>query len=444
MTATLPISLFEHLRDHLDAEVPVIQCSKATLVHVSHVLEDLVLRHAIPAIIFTGFQESSHWREETQRYRALADVAYQVCIFAGGQLPPESSARELHVTLTGDDPLRQEWFLGIFSERFAVILCGQDRLEATDDEARREFDTIWTFAPTVINQVLDLLEGVVTQYRPDRLELMQAARAKVPHVMTDPILMTELTRELLRYEETLNQRVYRSSKVLEQQLQWRERLTETLVHDLRTPLDGLTQTLSFVRQYDDLDRQTVDEMLDMAALSVRNLSNLVQVILDTNRLETDQLSLQIAPIHPQQLFEQALSSTLPLIQLDKIDFEQTIDPSLRMLFCDGDLIVRVLQNLLSNAIRFTPSGGRIRLDAALVKPGWAQFRVRDTGVGIASEALPYIFERYYRGNIHDRRSNGIGLYFCRLAVEAHGGTIRADSQVGVGTTITLIVPLRAH
>jgi signal transduction histidine kinase len=115
-----------------------------------------------------------------------------------------------------------------------------------------------------------------------------------------------------------------------------------------------------------------------------------------------------------------------------------------MLFCDGDLIVRVLQNLLSNAIRFTPSGGRIRLDAALVKPGWAQFRVRDTGVGIASEALPYIFERYYRGNIHDRRSNGIGLYFCRLAVEAHGGTIRADSQVGVGTTITLIVPLRAH
>ncbi|NJO84350.1 MAG: hypothetical protein HC828_17270 [Blastochloris sp.] len=96
------------MRHELGTRLPVVRCTKATLVHLSHTLEDLVLRHNIPALLFTGFQESSHWREETRRYRALVDVAQQVCIFAGGALPPESNAKELHITLHGDDPLRQD------------------------------------------------------------------------------------------------------------------------------------------------------------------------------------------------------------------------------------------------------------------------------------------------------------------------------------------------
>lgn len=441
-SSSIPISLFDLLRHRLGSSVQLIRCTKATLVHFSHTLEDLVLRHELPAIIFTGFQESSHWREETARYRALADVVQQVCVFAGGRLPPESSARELHVTLSGDDPLRQEWFLGIFSERFTAILCGQDRQIPFEEEATREFDTIWSFAPPVIVEVLDLLEQVVAQYRPERLALLQAARRQIPQAGSDPVLVTELTGELLRYEETLNQRLQRSSKVLAQQLAWREQLTETLVHDLRTPLEGVNQTITFLRQYDDLDQQTIAEMLDMAALSVNNLSAMVQLILDTNRLETNQFSLQHTPIVPHQLIERALTTMQPLLRLAQLEFQRTVDPQIRVIVCDNDLIVRVLQNLIGNAVRFTAAGGRVALEISEAKPGVAQIRVRDTGIGIAPEALPHIFERYYRTSSGERRTGGIGLYFCRLAIEAHGGHIRADSQLGVGTTITFTLPLR--
>jgi signal transduction histidine kinase len=437
----LPVSLFDLLRHRLGASVPVIPCSKATLVHFSHTLEDLVLRHELPAIVFTGFQESSHWRQETARYRALAEVAQQVCIFAGGTLPPESSARQLHVTLRGDDPLRQEWFLGIFSERFTAMLCGQDRLEAHDEEATREFDTIWSLEPAVIAEVLDLLEQVVAHYRPDRLALLQRARQNVVQISPDPALVTELSSELLRYEATLNRRLYRAGKALAQQLEWRERLTETLVHDLRTPLDAVNQTIAFVRRERDLDRATLEEMLDMAAVSIANLSTLVQIIMDTNRLEANQLSLHFVPTTPNRLIERALETTRPLLRLANLTFHMEVDPQVRVLVVDGDVLSRVLQNLISNAVRFTASGGTISLALTAPKPGWIQIRLRDTGIGIAPDVLPHIFERYYRKN-SDQLGGGIGLYFCRLAVEAHGGQIRADSQLGVGTTFTITLPSR--
>ncbi len=438
----IPLSLFDLLHHRLGSSVQLIRCTKATLVHFSHSLEDLVLRHQLAAIIFTGFQESSHWAQETARYRALADVVQQICIFAGGSLPPESNVRELHVTLSGDDPLRQEWFLGIFSERFTAILCGQDRLIPFEDEALREFDTIWSFTPAVINEVLDLLEHVVAQYRPDRVELLRAARQKIPHIAPDPVLVTELTGELLRYEETLNQRLQRSSRALEQQLAWHEQLTEALVHDLRTPLEGVNQTIAFLREYTDLDPATIAEMLDMAALSVNNLSGLVQLILDANRLETNQFSLQYAPIAPQQLIDRALRAVQPLLNLAQLQFISKIDAQIRAVVCDGDLMVRVLQNLLGNAIRFTAAGGQVTLEMSETKPGWVQIRLLDTGIGIAPEAIAKIFERYYFTGSGERRSGGIGLYFCRLAVVAHGGQIRAESRVGVGTTIIILLPLR--
>ncbi|NJO21566.1 MAG: anti-anti-sigma factor, partial [Spirulinaceae cyanobacterium RM2_2_10] len=174
----IPVSLFALLRDELGATVDVIRCTKATLVHISHTLEDMVLHNQLAAIIFTGFQESSHWREETERYRALVNIAQQVCIFAGAPLPPESAASELRITLSGDDPLRQEWFLGILSDRFAVILCGQDQQSSVEEEALREFDTIWSFEPAVVDRVMGLLENVVAHYRPERLPQLQEARAQ--------------------------------------------------------------------------------------------------------------------------------------------------------------------------------------------------------------------------------------------------------------------------
>jgi PAS domain S-box-containing protein len=200
----VPVSLFAHLQSHFGQRISLLDCTKATLVHISHTLEDVVLRHQLPAIMLTGFQESSHWREETERYRALADVAQQICIFAGGTLPPESNEREIRVTLEGDDPLRQEWFLCVLSPQFSALLCGQDYEQTTTSESTRTFATFWTFEPQLINEAIELLIGVVEQYRPDRVEALQSARRQFPLTAPDPYLMTFFTRELIRFEERLH------------------------------------------------------------------------------------------------------------------------------------------------------------------------------------------------------------------------------------------------
>lgn len=443
MSAPLQLSLFELLRHGLDNEIALMRCTKATLVHVSHTLEDIVLRNHLKAVMFTGFQESTHWRRETERYRALADIAHQVCIFAGGDLPPESHARQLHVTLAGDDPLRQEWFLAILSASFSVVLCGQDCLVTADNEASRQFDTLLTFDPQAINQVLDRLELVLAHYRPEKLSELQSYRKATPIQAPDPVLMTVFATELIRFEEQLNHSLRTSSHALHRQLRWREELAETLVHDLRTPLQGIMQTIDYLRQTPDLDQETVGDMLALASASAQQLMHLTQLLLDTNRLEAGQLTLNWLPVSPRQLLDNALRSLESLFEHANLQLNRAVDPELTIIWGDPALLARLVQNLVGNAVKFTPDGGQINVEL-FRSPDTRQIelRVRDTGIGIEPQLLPYIFDRYYQVGRDRQRGSGIGLYFCRLVAEAHNGRIRADSKPGYGTTITVSLPRR--
>ncbi len=439
----LPLSLFALLRDEFGDTLTPLRCTKATLVHLSHTLEDLVLRDRLPALLFTGFQESSHWRRETERYRALAEIAQQVCIFAGAPLPPESSARQLHVTLEGGDPLRQEWFLALLCPQFCVLLCGQDRQVPTSEEATRQFDTLWSFSPTIVSRVLDLLEQVVASYRPDRLPVLQAARQRTPLVTPDPDIVTRFTAEMIRYEEQLNQRLHASSRSLEAQMRWRHDMQALVAHDMRTPLQSISTAVELLRNERLLPPEDRGEMLAFVQRGVHQLTDLTQLILDVHGLEGGQLSVRWEALAPQQLADDALVPVRMLLQRAGLSLQVQIAPEVAVVWCDGALMRRVLQNLLTNAIKFTPPDGEIALGVALTpRRDGVELRVRDSGQGIAKAALPQIFERHYQENRQDRRGSGLGLYFCRLVAEAHSGSIRADSQVGVGTTITLTLPLR--
>lgn len=213
--ASLPHSLFEHLRQEIPHGLPIIRCTKSTLVHLSHILEDTILKNKIPAMLFTGFQESSHWREETERYQELANIALQVCIFAGKPLPSESHAKQLYIELADGDPLRQEWFLLILSDRFSVLLCGQEKQENAPDEKDREFDTIWTFDRNHINQTLNILEVVIKRYRPERLLQLQQARQTYPLSAPDEALLSQFFIDVLNHENTLNHEIRRQSALLQ-------------------------------------------------------------------------------------------------------------------------------------------------------------------------------------------------------------------------------------
>jgi len=435
-----PSSIFALLRDELGQAGPIVRCTKATLIHLSHTLEDLVLSRSLPALLLTGFQEASHRRAESERYRALTEVAQRVCIFAGGELPPESGEREIYVPLVGDNPLRQEWFLVILAPSFCVVLCGHDLQVAVEDEMLRNFDTIWSFEPALVELVVDRLETVVAALRPERLELLREARRKVPPPQPDAQLMTTFAAEIIRFEEQLQHSLYATSRALREQLYWREQLTEMLVHDLRTPLQSVIMSLNLLRSTPNIDQETMQTTIGLAMRGTTTITSMVSLILDTNRLENHQFHIQWQQYNLGEIIEDVVATLRSQIDLKQIVLVVVLPTDLPRCWGDRELLARVLQNLLDNACKFTHSGGTITVEARMsAQQDTIELLVSDTGVGIDPAALPHIFERHFQATRNDRRGMGIGLYFCRLALESQGGRINATPKVGGGTVFTIML-----
>ena len=188
---------------------------------------------------------------------------------------------------------------------------------------------------------------------------------------------------------------------------------------------------------------TIAELIHLAKRSSVNLVTIVQLLLDTNQLASGQLKVAWQPMPAEVFMRDAVDVLRPLLAENHHQFEVQVDPQVRVVWGDQSLLTRVVQNLLGNAIKFTPAYGQIIVGISRAPSGKAiELRVRDSGPGIAPAALPSVFDRFYQArNVERKGGNGLGLYFCRLAVEAHGGEIRAASQLGSGTTITAVLPV---
>jgi PAS domain S-box-containing protein len=555
-------SLFELLHRQIGDRLPVTTLTKSTLVHLSHTLEDTVLRERLPAVIMTGFQESSYWRQETQRYQALAGVARQVCIFAGEPLPPESSASQIHIELAEDDFLRQEWFLLILSDKFCVLLCGLDRQTSTANEAIREFDTVWTFDGDVIEVALDVLEGTIKRYRPDRLEMLREARAAFPLIPPDNALVTSLTLELVRFHEKLNQQlaweqsltesllssishqlfvaellddtlkfVYLSPNfprltgysqeqladwdfwmeqaiypedrlLLREQLQtggnteiefrliradgnviWLSEsirvhedghiygvvneITErkqaeamrlalekeqeinaiksyfmaTVSHEFRTPLATILSSSELQERYwerisEDDHKQRLRSIQEQIVRMSRMLDD-IEVIMSG---EIQALGFNPAPVDVHDYLEERCARTRARLKSGQ---RLTLTDHLpdTPLNIDINLLKHIFNNLLKNAVQYSPEGTEIKAEAKLYDDTLV-ITVSDQGFGIAPDDRPHVFEAFYRGkNVQTIPGAGLGLKIVQECVQLHHGKIIFESALNRGTTFTVRLPI---
>ena len=215
-------------------------------------------------------------------------------------------------------------------------------------------------------------------------------------------------------------------------------------HDLRTPLNALLLGLSGIRLLGELNE---DQAVAMAIVerNGRVLSEMIDEMLDIGSIDArGELALTRQPALPLELLSRALDQVTPLAA----ERQQTLNSSgqaLRAIMVDGEKIVRVLVNVLGNAIKFTPPGGRI--DVAVceeVDEGQTSvvFSVRDTGAGVAEADLERIFVEGFRADetAPTRRSAGIGLTFCKRVIDAHGGRIWVQSKLGEGSTFSVSLP----
>ena len=219
----------------------------------------------------------------------------------------------------------------------------------------------------------------------------------------------------------------------------------TLSHELRTPLNamfGWTQLLTS-RKFDE---KTTARALETIDRNTKTLKILIEDVLDVSRIITGKLNLKVIPVKLTKVVEAALEIVRPAAEVKEIRLESISDSSLGLVLGDANRLQQIVWNLVSNAIKFTPHGGKV--DVQLVQiDSHVQIRVRDSGEGIAAEFLPYVFERFRQADSSSTRSHGglgLGLAIVRHLAELHGGTVRTESPgIGQGATFIVTLPCKA-
>src|SRR5215813_1626007 len=216
-------------------------------------------------------------------------------------------------------------------------------------------------------------------------------------------------------------------------------------HELRTPLNAILGWTRILRhgRHDDQLYERGDEVIERSA---RMQSQLVEDLLDTARAISGKLKLEVRPIDMADVIEKAEEVVRPAAEIKCVSLDIHLDRNVGQITGDPDRLQQVVWNLLSNAVKFTNEGGRVKVRLERVDP-YAQISVSDTGLGIQSEFLPYVFDRYQQaGASGARRASGLGLglSLTRQLVEMHGGSVAAESEgEGKGATFTVKLPVSA-
>ena len=236
-------------------------------------------------------------------------------------------------------------------------------------------------------------------------------------------------------------------KRLRQQAEEANRLKDeflaTLSHELRTPLNTVVGYTAMLMK-GMMDEPQRAKALEVIHRNAQVLTDMVGELLDSSRMVTGKVRLDIQDTDLSQLASEAIENIRPSVTAKRLDLQVRIEPAVQIL-ADPDRLRQILWNLLTNAIKFTPSGGRVEVDVYSDSPS-VFIVVRDTGIGVSPEALQHIFKRFWQGDNSRMREYGglgLGLSLSRYLAELHGGRIEATSDGdGRGAEFRVTLPLK--
>lgn len=252
----------------------------------------------------------------------------------------------------------------------------------------------------------------------------------------DLFAANDLRRSAL--ESDLARQVLREQRAV----QARDDLVAVVSHDLRNPMTVISMLCGMMQKAFSSDGQhtsrRIATAIDTMQQATSRMNTLLDDLLDTSKIDAGRYTITPQPLAVAEMFEEANALLSPLALDKDIEISFHAEPQLKI-NADPERLFQVLSNLVGNAIKFTPRSGKIGV-VAMASGDEIVFSVRDTGEGIPADQLPYVFDRYWTVKEGNPSGTGLGLYITQGIVEAHGGRIEAQSEVGRGTEFRFTVP----
>jgi PAS domain S-box-containing protein len=263
---------------------------------------------------------------------------------------------------------------------------------------------------------------------------LASARGGRQYDLRDLALAEELGRRSANAVD--NARLYARAR---EAVRARDEVFGMVSHDLRNPISTISMTSELLLDL-SLSPQEQRKHLEIIQRTVKGLNRFIQDLLDVSQTESGQLALDTRPVEPAKLIREACELMQPLIEAESQRLECRVARDLPPVEADPARVQQVLSNLIGNSLKFAGSGGLIRIEVRRHEEG-VRFAVIDNGPGIAREALPRLFDRHWRARETAHLGAGLGLAIAKGIVEAHGGRIWVESEIGQGTAFFFILPL---
>ena len=221
----------------------------------------------------------------------------------------------------------------------------------------------------------------------------------------------------------------------------RKELVGNISHEFRTPLAGIKAMVETLQDIAADDREATKDFLSRIEVEVDRMTQLVSELTELSRIETGKAELVLESVDFNLLVEEAVAQLKPQTERQNLSVETSLAKDLPVISADRERLRQVVVNLIHNAVKFNLPGGSIKITTSSSENS-IDVEVSDTGIGIAKNDLPHIFERFYKADkSRSGQGSGIGLAVAKHVVESHGGEIRAQSEEGKVTTFTISLPL---
>ena len=281
--------------------------------------------------------------------------------------------------------------------------------------------------------------------RPDVKMITRQVWRSVDELIITPIERSELRArmEVLLRARSLSLSLQQRAQEAEEAARTRDEVLAMVAHDLRNPLNVVLTSGTFLLDTVEELEPRAREQLELIQRAVRHMDRLIQDLLEVAGMEAGHISvkLQEEPVGP--LIRSACSTMQRMASARRIELTCEHEADVPPVRADRDRIDQVLGNLIGNAVRFTPEGGRVRV-AAEQDGEWVRFSLADSGVGIDPADLPHVFDRFWQAKRSREGGAGLGLAIARGIVAAHGGEMWVESEQGRGSTFFFTLPIASR